>query len=73
MNVFHVQALVPAKYVVGQALSSEYGTRKTVKARFGPWLSGKVDRTFQVALFSLDSGGAYRGRAPGVSEARARR
>jgi len=25
--------------------SSEYGTYRTVKARFGPWLSGKSPRT----------------------------
>ena len=37
-------------------LSSEYGTRKTAKARFWPWLSGKVRKTFQVDPSSLASG-----------------
>jgi len=36
-------------------LSSEYGTNKTVKARFWPWLSGKVLQPFEVAPVSLGS------------------
>ena len=36
-------------------LSSEYGTYKTVTARFWPWLSGK---DFNVVPFSRGSGGA---------------
>ena len=34
-------------------LLSKYGTYNIVKARFWPWVSGKVLETFQVFAFSL--------------------
>jgi len=41
---FHSRAA--AMRLVTTAISSEYGTYKTVKASFWPWLTGKVLETF---------------------------
>ena len=37
--------------VIGVPLSSEYGTHKTVKAGFWPWLSGKGLKSFKSRSF----------------------
>jgi len=56
-----VECLVSAIHS-GESLSGEYGTHKTVKARFWPWLesglgfSANVLNCFQLVPFLLESG-----------------